>query len=269
MRLHTLKFPLSAALIFSATTLGYAARPTSVATGSDEPSAIRVLLAAQLETTLSSQMNGTLGPLHLTLGQKVSQHALLAQLSCGEVSSRAKVARAELKMARQNLSAKESLRKLDAAGDIEVANATTEVEKASGALALANTQLGYCHVAAPFSAHVAKIYVKPYQSVSVGMPLFDLVSDGPLKVRLNVPSTQLKALKAGAPLAITIHETGHTYPAHVSAINARVDAVAQTVELEAQLDRADPELIAGMTGIARFPPAAPAAPAAPVPAATP
>ncbi|MCO7565081.1 efflux RND transporter periplasmic adaptor subunit [Pseudomonas sp. S 311-6] len=219
----------------------------------DDANAIRVLLASDLETTLSSQMNGTLGELKASLGQHVDKNATLAQLQCVEVQARAKVAGAELNMARQNLAAKRNLRKLDAAGDLEVAMANTEVSKAEGALTLAKAQAGYCQVQAPFGGRVVKVYVKPYQTVQAGAPLFDLVSDSALKVRLNVPSTLLPQLKADMPLEVQIHETGKRYPAKVSAINARVDAVAQTVELEARLDAAYPELIAGMSGIARFP----------------
>ncbi|MBB3180301.1 efflux RND transporter periplasmic adaptor subunit [Variovorax sp. Sphag1AA] len=232
----------------------WAADPRATAAAvADDPGAIRVLLAAQLETTLSSQMNGTLADMQAVLGQKVAKNALLAQFICTETQARAKVAGAELNLARQNLEAKRNLQKLNAAGDLEVLNATTEVEKADGALTLARTQVGYCQVRAPFSGRVAKVLAKPHQTVSAGTPLFDLVSDGPLKVRLNVPSTLLARLKPGTPVAVSIHETGKTYPAKVSAINARVDAVAQTVELEARLDNEHPELIPGMSGIARFP----------------
>jgi len=219
----------------------------------NDPGAIRVLLVSDLETTLSAQMNGTLGALKASLGEKVAKDAQLAQLSCTEVNARAKVAAAELNMARANLAAKRNLRKLDAVGDLEVAMANTEVEKADGALTLARAQAGYCLVDAPFAGRIAKVYVKPYQTVSAGTPLFDLVSDGALKVRLNVPSSLLPRLQPGMPLQVDIHETGQHYPARISAINARVDAVAQTVELEAKLDASYPELIAGMSGVARFP----------------
>ncbi|CAD5105838.1 efflux RND transporter periplasmic adaptor subunit [Zestomonas carbonaria] len=219
----------------------------------DDPSAIRVLLAAELETVLSSEMNGTLADLRVSLGQRVTKGALLAQFNCREAQARAKVARAELAMARQNLEAKRNLRRLDAVGDLEVAMASTEVQKAEGAQAMAQTQAGYCEVAAPFQGRVAKVYVKPYQTVSAGAPLFDLVSDGALKVRLNVPSNLLPRLKPDMPLEVYINETGNTYPARISAINARVDAVAQTVELEARLDAEHTELTTGMSGIARIP----------------
>lgn len=259
MRLHRLsEGPIRRALIALALGAGlscvWAADPrATAAAAADDPGAIRVLLAAQLETTLSSQMNGTLAEMQAVLGQKVAKNALLAQFICTETQARAKVAGAELNLARQNLEAKRNLQKLNAAGDLEVLNAATEVEKTEGALTLARTQVGYCQVRAPFSGRVAKVLAKPHQTVSAGTPLFDLVSDGPLKVRLNVPSTLLARLKPGTPVAVSIHETGKTYPAKVSAINARVDAVAQTVELEARLDNEHPELIPGMSGIARFP----------------
>ncbi|WP_060484342.1 efflux RND transporter periplasmic adaptor subunit [Pseudomonas sp. NBRC 111123] len=223
-------------------------------TPGDAPQAIRVLLAAELETTLSSQMNGTLGELKTNFGEHVAKGATLARFNCSEAQARGKVAVAELAMARQNLQAKQQLRKLDAVGDIEVAAANTEVQKADGARAMGEAQMSYCQVLAPFSGHVAKVYVKPYQTVSAGTPLFDLVSDGALKVRLNVPSSQLKTLSPGQPLEVNVHETGKTYPAKVSVINARVDAVAQTVELEARFEQRFPDLMAGMSGTARFAP---------------
>ncbi|MDH4581562.1 efflux RND transporter periplasmic adaptor subunit [Pseudomonas sp. BN415] len=241
------------ALLLSLVLTPALAEDTAPAGPLEDPGAIRVLLAADLETTLSSQMNGTLGELKASLGQQVAKNALLAQLNCEEAQARAKVAVAELTMARQNLDAKRNLRKLDAVGDLEVAMANTEVQKAEGARSLAQAQSGYCQVQAPFSGRVAKVHVKPYQTVAAGTPLFDLVSDGALKVRLNVPSTLLPRLKPGQPLEVSILETGKAYAAHISAINSRVDAVAQTVELEARLDAEHPELIAGMSGTARFP----------------
>lgn len=217
-----------------------------------DPSAIRVLLAPDTETVLSSQMSGTLDAMQGTLGQRVEKGALLAQFNCREAAARAKVASAELTLARQNLDAKRSLRKLDAVGDLEVSMAATEVEKADGASAMAQAQASYCQVRAPFRGRVAKVHAKAHQTVAAGSPLFDLVSDGPLKVRMNVPSSLLPRLKVDLPLEVYINETARAYPARISAINARVDAVAQTIELEARLDGRPPELAAGMSGVARL-----------------
>ncbi|UVM01897.1 efflux RND transporter periplasmic adaptor subunit [Pseudomonas atacamensis] len=243
--------PRFGALLLASLILPVHAEVSSSAPALESASAIRVLLAAELETTLSSQMAGTLGELKAGFGEQVTKSELLARFNCNEAEARSKVAAAELAMAKQNLQAKQQLRQLNAVGDIEVSMANTEVQKADGARAMGAAQ-SYCQVLAPFSGRVAKVYVKPYQTVSAGTPLFDLVSDGALKVRLNVPSNLLKDLKPGLPLQVSIHETGKTYPAHVSAINSRVDAVAQTVELEAQLNNKYPDLMAGMSGTAQF-----------------
>jgi len=239
-------------LLGASLTLPVNAQDSPPAAPSESASAIRVLLAAELETTLSSQMSGTLGELKTGFGEQVAKSAVLARFNCNEAEARSKVAAAELAMAKQSLQAKKQLRQLNAVGDIEVSMANTEVQKADGARAMGAAQSSYCQVLAPFSGRVAKVYVKPYQTVTAGTPLFDLVSDGLLKVRLNVPSNLLKTLKPGLPLHVSIHETGKTYPAQVSAINSRVDAVAQTVELEAKLDGKYPDLMAGMSGTARF-----------------
>jgi len=240
------------ALLLAFLILPVNADDTPSAPSLESASAIRVLLAAELETTLSSQMSGTLGELKTGFGEQVKKAEVLARFNCNEADARSKVAAAELAMAKQNLEAKKQLRQLNAVGDIEVSMANTEVQKADGARAMGVAQSGYCQVLAPFSGRIAKVYVKPYQTVTAGTPLFDLVSDGALKVRLNVPSNLLKSLKPGLPLQVSIHETGKTYPAHISAINSRVDAVAQTVELEARLDEKFPDLMAGMSGTARF-----------------
>ena len=58
--------------------------------------------------------------------------------------------------------------------------------------------------------------------------------------------------QVGTQFDVTINETGRSYPATVSLINARVDAVAQTIELEARMVNAEPDLLAGMSGVARF-----------------
>ncbi len=165
----------------------------------DDPNAIRILLTANLETTLSSQMSGTLGKLQASLGQPVKQGALLARFDCREGEAQARVAQAELQMARQDLAAKRNLRKLDAVGDLEVAIAATGVQKAEGAHALARARTSYCDVRAPFAGRIAQVQAKPYQTMTAGTPLFDLVSDGPSRSASTSPPGCCPGCNRGRP----------------------------------------------------------------------
>ena len=218
-----------------------------------DPDAIRVLLSPELETTLVAQMTGRIAKLDASLGAEVRKGHTLLAFDCAEAAARLKMAQAEFDSARETLAVKNNLRKLDAAGDLEVSLAHADSRRTEAAVALNRAQVAQCTVQAPFSGRLVRLHVKPYQGVGVGAPLFELISDGPIKLRLNVPSRLLRTLQVGAPLEVEIDETGRRYPAKVSAINGRVDAVAQTVELEARLDAEAAELLPGMSGVARFP----------------
>jgi len=82
----------------------------------------------------------------------------------------------------------------------------------------------------------------------------EIVSRGPFKLRLNVPSKWLAWLKPGTPFEVKIDETGRGYAAKVTAINARVDAASQSLELEGSITEGAGDLLAGMSGTARFKP---------------
>ncbi len=223
--------------------------PVSVA---EDPNAIRVLLSPDVETTLVSQTVGQISQLQAQLGARVTKGATIVRFDCREAQARLRMAQAENGSARETLTVKQDLRKLNAAGDMEVSLAASEVEKTQAAVEVSRAQLAHCSVAAPFTGRIVRVHVKPFQGVNVGAPLLEMVSDGPLKIRLNVPSRWLRLLKQGTPFEVAINETGKAYMAKVTAINARVDSVAQTIELEARMDKAHPELLAGMSGVARF-----------------
>lgn len=217
-----------------------------------DPGAIRVLLSADPETTVAATMTGTIDKLGVALGQAVGKGKPLVQMDCAEPRARLGMADAELAGARETLSAKSALRKLDAVGDTELNLAKSATDRAAAAAALARTQVGYCSVSAPFAGYVAKVYVRAHETVSAGAPLIDLVSSGPIKLRLNIPSRMLRDVKVGTPFSIQVMETGKRYAARVSAVNSRVDAVAQSIEIEGRLQAPAAELLPGMSGVADF-----------------
>lgn len=213
---------------------------------------IRVQLRPAIETVLSAQMLGQITELNVALGQSVAAGQILVKFDCSEGEARLAMVKAEQIAAGATLKAKIRMRELNAVGEIEVLLAKAEADRVTASVSLAQAQLGPCQIKAPFSGRVVRVSAKPFQSVGVGSLLLELVSDGILRVRLNIPSFMLAKLKQGQRFNIDIGETGKRYTASVSAINARVDAVAQTIELEGVLDNNYPELLSGMSGVAHF-----------------
>jgi membrane fusion protein, multidrug efflux system len=212
----------------------------------------RFLIVPSRETTLVAQMVGRIERMPTQIGASFNQGQTLIQFDCSEQDARIKMAQAEYVSSKEGYDSKVRLKALEAAGDIEVQQAASQAERARGQVELVRSQLKLCKVPAPFSGRVVKLHVREFQSTSVGQPMMDVVSLGSQKIRLNVPSKWLSWLKVGTQFQIVIDENGKTYPAKVSALNGRIDAVSQSIEIEGMITKGDASLLIGMSGSARF-----------------
>jgi RND family efflux transporter MFP subunit len=230
------------------------AAPAAPAAVSAAAMSVRVLVAAEQEATLFSQAIGRVRDVNASLGSRFKAGATLLSFDCDEQLARLKMAQAESSAARETHNAKLRLQGLQSAGELEVSLAAAAAQKAEAQVNLYRAQQAYCVVKAPFDGRVVKVHVKAYEGVNQNAPLLDVISDGPLKLRLNAPSSWLRWLKTGTTFQVDIDETGKRYTARVTALNARVDAVSQSVELEGVIADSAPELLPGMSGTAHFAP---------------
>ncbi len=236
------------------------AAPTKAPVRSDKTSAtnapqndmVRGLLVPDGETTLSSTVAAKIRNLSVSIGSAFKAGQVLVSFDCDEPAARLSMASAELAGAVETHEAKIRMQGLGQAGDVEVALAASATNKAKAQVDLQKAQVAQCAVVAPWSGRVAKMHVRNYMSVTPGQPLLDLVKSGPLRLRLNLPSRSLESIKNGAQFDVTIEETGKTYPAKIARINSRVDAVSQTIEVEAVMLKSYPELLPGMSGTVNF-----------------
>jgi membrane fusion protein, multidrug efflux system len=218
--------------------------------GGSDANLIRVLLIPDKETTLSSTIASKIAIFNMTLGQDFKTGDLLIGFDCEEAAARLEMAKAEFAGAVEQHEAKVKMQGLGQASDIEVALAASVSNKAKAQMSLNQTQVSQCSLHAPWNGRVARVNVRNFMTVTPGQPLMELVSDGPLRIKLNAPSRLMGKLRPGAKFEVQIDETRSRYPAAVTAINSRVDPVSQTIEVEARLVRHHRELLPGMSGVA-------------------
>lgn len=213
---------------------------------------VRVLLIPEKETIISSTIAARIIDLNGALGNGFNEGDVLVAFDCDEAQARVGMSKAELSGAIDQHEAKVKMQGLDQASDVEVSLAASAVNKAKAQLSLNNAQVGQCVIKAPWAGRIAKANVKNNMTVTPGQALLEIVNSGPLKLKLNVPSSYLTKLKVGTRLNVSIDETRKSYSATVSAINSRVDPVSQTVEIEGRLTTSYAELLSGMSGVGRF-----------------
>ncbi|MCM5697334.1 MULTISPECIES: efflux RND transporter periplasmic adaptor subunit [unclassified Leclercia] len=228
--------------------VGIAVLPLQAEEAPTNNSPVRFLVQANKESPLSSVVAGRIAKVNVQLGDSVAAGKVLATLDCADLTARRNAAQAEYHGAQLRYEAKAKLQGLNSAAQLEVGLAAAEVNRTKGQMGIFNAQLAQCRFVAPFDGRVARVYVKEGQGVSAGGGVIDLVGSGTPKARLNVPSGWIVWLKPGVKLDATIGETGKHFLLTVTNISARVDAVSQTVEIEAAFPDKAEGVLPGMSG---------------------
>jgi membrane fusion protein (multidrug efflux system) len=215
---------------------------------------------AETETVVASPIVGTIVQIPSRVGTRFAKGDVLVRFECTENEAKAQIAQAELTAANESLEAKIRLKGMDAASEIEVTTAAAQVAKAKAQLDLSQYQASQCHVLAPFAGYVVRVMGKQHQTLTVGQPLLEIITAGTPKLRLSASSKMYTRLRVGTPLKVTIDELGATFDATITSVNARVDPVNQTFEMEARMPWASVDLLSGMSGTAVIAPVRSGAP---------
>ncbi|MDM0041162.1 efflux RND transporter periplasmic adaptor subunit [Variovorax sp. J22G21] len=214
---------------------------------------VRFLVVAGQESILSASVAGRIARVPASLGDTVRAGQVLAAFDCAEIQARRDAARAEAESARVQYEAKQKLQGLQSAAEVEVELAAANVNKAQSQIRIFDAQVAQCAFVAPFAGKIARVHVKVGQGVNPGAPVVELVGNGPLKARMNVPSQWLAWLKIGDSLEGKVDETGSVCALKVTRVSGRVDAVSQTVEIETELASTTGQVLPGMSGQVRSP----------------
>jgi RND family efflux transporter MFP subunit len=225
---------------------------TPLANAALPPPEQRILVQAwaDTETVISSPMVGLILQIPTRAGTRFEKGDLLIRYECVENEARAQIAQAELTAAAENLAAKIRLQSMNAASEIEVTTAAAQVGKAEAQLTLSQHQVRQCRVLAPFDGFVVRVMGKPHQTATVGQPMLEIITAGTPRLRVSADSRLFTRIRVGSNLLVTIDETGRSYAAQVSLVNARIDPVNQSFEMEARILGQSAGLLPGMSGSA-------------------
>ena len=213
---------------------------------------IRTLIIPKVETVLSSQVAGRVIKVNAELGSSFHKGQILIEFDCNIQSALYGKARADLKAAESKHKSNLRLNELKSISNLDLQVSEADLDKAKASLAVEWARLKMCKIKAPFNGRVIKRKVQPYESVSQGQPLLEILNDSSLELELYVPSSWLSWIKKGIIFTIQVDETGKEYPAKIISLGASVDPVSHTIGAKAVIIGKHKELLSGMSGEARF-----------------
>lgn len=219
-----------------------------VAPSSDFTPELRAQLAPRQFTELSSELAARIDRINTKIGDHFKKGDVLVVFDCSIENAEVAKARAAADQADKTYAINQRLLALKSIGDLELEVSQAEVGKAKADLAGAQAAQSKCTINAPFAGVTVEQKAREFQYATPGQPLLDIIDDRDLDLELIVPSRWLVWLKPGYPFHVQIDETGKSYPARVTRLGGRVDAVSQSIRVFGEITVDAPELMAGMSG---------------------
>jgi RND family efflux transporter MFP subunit len=218
----------------------------------DDAGRIRTQLVARHDAVLSSELAAPIAELPLHPGDGFSAGDVLVRFDCALFEAQLRKAEATASGASETYAVTKRLAALHSAGELEVAQADARAREAEAEAAYLQATVDKCTIVAPFDGRVARRLKQPYEYVTPGNPLLEIVDTGALELQLLVPSGWVSWLKPDTTFTVHVEELDADFPAHVTRIGSIVDPVSQSISISGQLDRSDALLLPGMSGWALF-----------------
>lgn len=214
----------------------------------------RGVVIPNAEVTLGAGIAARIKVMPFKAGQEFRTGEALVVFDCARQMADLRGAQANLAKAQFQHTGKKRLKSRGAAGDQEVQEAAADVDAAQATVDGLKEVVVLCEIPAPFDGRVVERHAQTYETPAASAPVLTVVDDSTLEVDLIVPSTWLRWVGKGTGFEFKIDELGRGYKARVDRLGAKVDAVSQTVKITGTFVKRPENVLAGMSGTAKFTP---------------
>lgn len=217
------------------------------------------VIEAVQQSTVSAQTSGTVMKLPFDVDDSVAAGELIVQLEDSEQRSRLRQAQAELEEAEAALlDARQRFDRIEAVHEQglvsrqefdqarnNLAAARARVERAEGAVSVAQEQLSYTRVKAPYGGILTERHVEVGESVSPGQALISGLSLEQLRVVVNLPQKYAELARSNRQARVTLAD-GRVLETGEMTFYPYADPQTHTFRLRMRLSEPDGSLFPGM-----------------------
>jgi len=204
-------------------------------------------LEAEADAEVLAKVGGEVRRIYVEEGDRVAAGQILAQLDDQQLRLQAAQTRAALAKTERDFNRQIELNKkgLVSAGAFE--SLKYDLDNARAADDLAQLNLSYSAIRAPFAGVVAIRHVKLGQELAISAKVFRVTDPTPLKASVFVPERELARLKPAQTATISIDAlSGRNFPAVVSLVAPTVDAATATFKVTLEVNDPKGDLKPGM-----------------------
>src|SRR5215471_7205870 len=219
---------------------------------------------ANEEAELSFRVGGSLIELFANIGDTVKKGQVLANLDPTDFQVRLRDAEAELSSAEANLEVAKvmlthsrNLFQQKAGPQVDVDRAAAQVESANANVAalrtkrdIAQSELSYAQLIAPFDGIIAARYAQNFQTVQARQPILRLLDTSRIKFGVDLPETAMPLLPYAKEIWVTFQAVpGNRLPATIQEVSHEASRSTRTYRLTVLMDQPPGvRILPGMSG---------------------
>jgi membrane fusion protein (multidrug efflux system) len=182
-----------------------------------------------------ARVSGVIESIVAEEGDEVGMGEILLHIEDDEYRYRATVARVDLEKQDSRLTRAQTIfaQGLSSAEDFDAIR--TDKASAEANLDLAELELSYTEVRAPFAGQVVRRYVDQGQTVSNGTPLFALADMRRLLARVFIPAKEFRSIRPDQPVRLVVSSTGDRLEGRIDLVNPLVDPESGTIKVTVEV----------------------------------
>lgn len=206
-------------------------------------------LAAVQGVTISNELAGVVEKIGFESGESAKKGALLVKLDTQAEEAQLRSLDAATELARQNLDRAKRLRESNVNAQADLDTAQAQYDQATANAQNLRAAIAKKTITAPFSGTLGIRQINLGQYLPAGTPIVSLQSLNPIYVNFTLPQQDVRDLKDGQPVTLTIDAfPGATFTGKINAFDSKIDETTRTVRVQATFDNGDGRLKPGMFG---------------------
>jgi membrane fusion protein (multidrug efflux system) len=187
------------------------------------------------QADILARVSGVIERLVAEEGDRVANGEVLLHVQDDEYRHRSTMARVDLEKQQARLARAQKIfaQGLSSAEDFDAIR--TDTASAEAALELAELELSYTRVTAPFSGHVVRRFVDQGQTVANGTALYTLADMERLLARVFIPAKEFRSIRPDQPVQLVVSSTDDRLQGRIDLVNPLVDPETGTIKVTVEV----------------------------------
>lgn len=197
------------------------------------------------EAEVLAQVSGVIQSITAEEGDRVAKGDLLLRIDDREHKFRLAQAQAEADKQQTRFDRMKKMYEGNLLSAEEFDTAKNDLQAAKAARDLAELELSYTRVTAPFTGRVVRRMVDPGQSVNVSTPLFTVADLDRLLARVHVPAKEFRNIKTDQKVQLVLDSSEEVLEGKITLVSPVIDPATGTIKVTVEVSDYPPDIRPG------------------------